>query len=48
MGVSFETINVDTVNDGAVLLEALKQATGQKTVPYIFIGGKLIGGRINS
>lgn len=43
MGVKFDTIDVETA-EGPAIFEALKQATEQKTVPYIFIGGKLIGG----
>lgn len=43
-GASPSVINVDTAHGGAALHHALKASTGQATVPYIYLGGKLIGG----
>ena len=40
-GIAFEEINLDGKLDE---LNALKDRTGQRTVPQIFIDGKLIGG----
>ena len=40
-GASFEEINLDGKDDE---LNALRARTGQRTVPQIFIDGKLIGG----
>ena len=44
MGLSFETVYIDQVQNGSEILESLKTTTNQNTVPYIYIGGKLIGG----
>lgn len=40
-GAKYEEINLDGKDDE---LMALRQRTGQRTVPQIFIDGKLIGG----
>ena len=40
-GIAFEEINLDGKPDE---LNALKDRTGQRTVPQIFINGNLIGG----
>lgn len=37
-------VELDEVDDGADLQDALEEITGQRTVPNIFIGGKHIGG----
>ncbi len=40
-GLAFEEIDLDGKDDE---LKALQERTGQRTVPQIFIDGKLIGG----
>lgn len=35
---------VDQIEEGAALHQAMKEMTGQKTVPYVYINGKLVGG----
>ena len=40
-GVKFEEINLDGKDDE---LTKLRERTGQRTVPQIFIDGKLVGG----
>ena len=40
-GVAFEEVNLDGKD---AELEALRARTGWKTVPQIFIGGKMVGG----
>lgn len=40
-GVPFEEINLEGKPDE---MQALVQQTGMRTVPQIFIGGKLVGG----
>ncbi len=40
-GLKFDEINLDGKDEE---LRALQQRTGQRTVPQIFIDGKLIGG----
>lgn len=37
-------IELDEVQDGSEIQEALYELTGQKTVPNVFIGGEHIGG----
>lgn len=37
-------LELDSMNDGAAIQDALYELTGQSTVPNIFIGGKHIGG----
>lgn len=37
-------IELDEVEDGSEIQEALYELTGQKTVPNVFIGGEHIGG----
>ncbi|CAK9438701.1 uncharacterized protein LODBEIA_P29250 [Lodderomyces beijingensis] len=37
-------LELDEVDDGASIQEALLEITGQRTVPNVFIGGKHIGG----
>ncbi|KAF3929255.1 Glutaredoxin-C1 [Arthrobotrys entomopaga] len=41
---NFNVMELDLIDDGAEIQEALKQISGQNTVPNIFIGGKHIGG----
>lgn len=43
-GASPAVLNVDTLPDGGLMHEELKRVTGQKTVPYVFVGGELLGG----
>lgn len=40
----YEAIELDQVDDGADIQDALHKLTGQRTVPNIFIGRKHIGG----
>jgi len=44
LGAKFYVLELDQVADGAELQEALKEITGQGTVPNIFIERKHIGG----
>ena len=40
----YHAIELDQMNDGADIQALLKDFTGQRTVPNIFINGKHIGG----
>ncbi|CAN6240095.1 unnamed protein product [Urochloa humidicola] len=44
LGATFKAIELDVENDGAALQDALKEWTGQRTVPNVFIKEKHIGG----
>ncbi|EFN53827.1 hypothetical protein CHLNCDRAFT_15071, partial [Chlorella variabilis] len=44
MGVPFIYYRLDQLTSGAELQEELKKATGQRTVPYVWVAGKLLGG----
>ena len=44
LGASFKAIELNTESDGADIQAALKELTGQQTVPNVFISGKHIGG----
>uniref|UniRef100_K3WRU6 Glutaredoxin domain-containing protein n=1 Tax=Globisporangium ultimum (strain ATCC 200006 / CBS 805.95 / DAOM BR144) TaxID=431595 RepID=K3WRU6_GLOUD len=44
LGVQFELIELDQVDDGDAIQDALTEITGQRTVPNVFIGGKSVGG----
>ncbi|CAN6235574.1 unnamed protein product [Urochloa humidicola] len=44
LGATFKAIELDVESDGAALQDALKEWTGQRTVPNVFIKGKHIGG----
>ena len=44
LGADFKAIELDQESDGSELQAALKEWTGQKTVPNVFIGGNHIGG----
>ena len=35
---------VDKLASGAALHEELKASTGQRTVPYVYVSGRLLGG----
>ncbi|ODV97721.1 hypothetical protein PACTADRAFT_186020 [Pachysolen tannophilus NRRL Y-2460] len=43
-GVDAYIIELDTRDDGSEIQAALHQLTGQNTVPFVFLGGKFIGG----
>ena len=43
-GASPAVLNIDTLPNGAAIHDELKRATGQRTVPYVFVGGVLLGG----
>ncbi|KAF2403604.1 glutaredoxin domain-containing protein [Trichodelitschia bisporula] len=44
LGAKFYTIELDQVDDGAAIQDALEEMTGQRSVPNIFIDQKHIGG----
>ncbi|KAD2806043.1 hypothetical protein R6Q59_028974 [Mikania micrantha] len=44
LNVSYKVVELDEESDGAEIQSALKEWTGQSTVPNVFIGGKHIGG----
>jgi len=44
MGAKFYAIELDQVDDGAAIQDALAEITSQRTVPNIFIAQKHIGG----
>jgi glutaredoxin 3 len=44
LGASFKAIELDVESDGSEIQDALKEWTGQRTVPNVFINGKHIGG----
>jgi len=44
MGANFYAIELDQVDDGAAIQDALQEITNQRSVPNIFIGKKHIGG----
>ena len=44
MDVRYTAIELDLMDDGPKVQEALLSITGQKTVPNVFIGGKHVGG----
>ncbi|KAK3176055.1 hypothetical protein OEA41_007377 [Lepraria neglecta] len=43
-GAKFYTIELDQVDDGAAIQDALEEMTSQRSVPNIFIAHKHIGG----
>uniref|UniRef100_A0A0C9QNJ9 TSA: Wollemia nobilis Ref_Wollemi_Transcript_16148_732 transcribed RNA sequence n=1 Tax=Wollemia nobilis TaxID=56998 RepID=A0A0C9QNJ9_9CONI len=44
LGAKTKVVELDTESDGADVQSALKEWTGQRTVPNVFIGGTHIGG----
>ncbi|KAJ3580074.1 hypothetical protein NPX13_g495 [Xylaria arbuscula] len=44
VGAKYFAIELDKVDDGAAIQNALEEISGQRTVPNIYIGGKHIGG----
>ncbi|KAF2428755.1 putative glutaredoxin [Tothia fuscella] len=44
LGAKYYTIELDQVDDGAAIQDALQEITSQRSVPNIFIGQKHIGG----
>jgi len=44
LGANFYAIELDQVDDGAEIQDALQEISAQRTVPNIFIGKKHIGG----
>ncbi|KAJ6259164.1 Glutaredoxin-C2 [Drechslerella dactyloides] len=44
LNANFQVMELDQVDDGAEIQAALKELSGQSTVPNIFIGGEHIGG----
>ena len=43
-GIDFHVYELDQENDGAQMQDKLKEMSGQRTVPNIYIGGKHFGG----
>lgn len=44
LSVKFEAVELDLIDNGDAYQDALKELTGQRTVPNIFIHGKHLGG----
>ncbi|EOD52910.1 putative glutaredoxin protein [Neofusicoccum parvum] len=44
LGAKYYAIELDQVDDGAAIQDALEEITGQRSVPNIFIDKKHIGG----
>ncbi|GAQ85428.1 hypothetical protein KFL_002350020 [Klebsormidium nitens] len=44
LGAKYKETDLDVVENGDILQLVLTKATGQPTVPYVFIGGDFIGG----
>ncbi|RWS22017.1 glutaredoxin-C6-like protein [Leptotrombidium deliense] len=44
LNVQFKAIELDQLENGAALQQALSEKTGKRTVPQVFINEKLIGG----
>ncbi|KKK24066.1 hypothetical protein P175DRAFT_0446932 [Aspergillus ochraceoroseus IBT 24754] len=44
LGAKFEALELDQMDDGSAIQDALLELTNQRTVPNIFIGQKHIGG----
>ncbi|KAK4957014.1 Glutaredoxin [Elasticomyces elasticus] len=44
MGANFHTVELDQIDDGAAIQDALEDMTHQRSVPNIFIAQKHIGG----
>ena len=43
-GIAFEVKELDQINNGDALQNALQSKTGQRTVPNIFVNGEHLGG----
>ncbi|KAJ3281335.1 hypothetical protein HDU79_010846 [Rhizoclosmatium sp. JEL0117] len=44
LNVDFQVVELSSRSDGYAIQTYLTNLTGQRTVPYVYIGGKLIGG----
>ncbi|KAL3463840.1 putative glutaredoxin [Aspergillus heterothallicus] len=44
LGANFKALELDQIDDGAALQDALHEISGQRTVPNIYISQKHIGG----
>ncbi|KAJ4959024.1 hypothetical protein NE237_026135 [Protea cynaroides] len=44
LGATFKAVELDVESDGSDIQSALREWTGQRTVPNVFIGGNHIGG----
>lgn len=44
MGMNYAAFKVDSMPGGAELWQELKDSTGQKTVPYVWVAGQMVGG----
>eukprot|EP00929_Paragymnodinium_shiwhaense_P003286 TRINITY_DN103738_c0_g1_i1.p2 TRINITY_DN103738_c0_g1~~TRINITY_DN103738_c0_g1_i1.p2 ORF type:complete len:100 (+),score=21.22 TRINITY_DN103738_c0_g1_i1:139-438(+) len=44
VGAKFTAVELDELEDMDAMQDALKEKTGGRTVPRVFIGGKFIGG----
>ena len=43
-GVSYKLVELDQISNGSDIQNALKDISGQRTVPNIYIGGQHVGG----
>jgi glutaredoxin 3 len=44
LGVKYLAVEIDTREDGDEIFEAVKEMTGQHTIPNVFVKGRSIGG----
>ena len=44
MGIEYTAVELDLLDDGQAIQEALLGLSGQRTVPNVFIGGAHLGG----
>ncbi|CAL5867374.1 uncharacterized protein PFLUO_LOCUS1592 [Penicillium psychrofluorescens] len=44
LGAKYETMELDLIDDGSAIQNALQEITNQRTVPNVFIAQKHIGG----
>lgn len=44
IGAKFHVVEMDQVDNGSAIQDALAEITGQRSVPNVFIGGSPIGG----
>lgn len=44
LGIEFNAIELDELDDGAEIQDTLLAVTGQRTVPNVFVGGQHLGG----
>ena len=44
LGVEAKVVELDELEDGPAVQEALQEVSGMRTVPQVFVGGELVGG----